>query len=82
MKIAILFDGASAFAESPDQEILGTVEAVSVSLSTEGNSVVLYGVHDLVVVARDGLVLVTTVDRSTDLKTLLDSLPAGLRDRK
>ena len=45
MKVAILFDGASAFAESPDQEILGTVEAVSVSLSTEGNSVVRIPVH-------------------------------------
>ena len=33
MKIAILFDGASAFAESPDQDILGTVEAVGVSLT-------------------------------------------------
>jgi len=45
VKVAILFDGASAFAESPDQEILGTVEAVSVSLSTEGNSVVRIPVH-------------------------------------
>ena len=45
MKVAILFDGASAFAESPDQEILGTVRAVAVSLTAEGNSVVRIPVH-------------------------------------
>ena len=45
MKIAILFDGASAEAETPDQEILGTVNAVSVSLTTEGNTVVRIPVH-------------------------------------
>jgi mannose-1-phosphate guanylyltransferase len=44
-----------------------------------GGAVVLYGVQDLVVVARDGLVLVTTVDKATDLKALLDSLPTDLR---
>jgi mannose-1-phosphate guanylyltransferase len=47
----------------------------------EDGRVVLYGVSDLVVVVRDGLVLVTTVDRSSDLKTLIDALPATLRDR-
>ncbi|MEP6832900.1 MAG: mannose-1-phosphate guanylyltransferase [Gemmatimonas sp.] len=46
---------------------------------SEGSAVVLYGVQDLVVVAREGLVLVTTVDKATDLKALLDSLPADLR---
>ncbi len=46
---------------------------------SEGSAVVLYGVQDLVVVARDGLVLVTTVDKATDLKALLDSLPGDLR---
>jgi len=45
----------------------------------EGSAVVLYGVQDLVVVAREGLVLVTTVEKATDLKALLDSLPAALR---
>lgn len=47
----------------------------------EGTEVVLYGVSDLVVVAKDGLVLVTTVDKSNDLKTLIDALPPELRDR-
>ena len=45
MKVAILFDGASAFAEFPDQEILGTVRAVTVALTAEGNSVVRIPVH-------------------------------------
>ena len=59
-----------------------------VAVASEGNvvhadegEVVLYGVSDLVVVVRDGLVLVTTVDRSSDLKTLIDALPAETRDR-
>lgn len=47
----------------------------------DGTQVVLYGVHDLVVVARDGLVMVTTRERAADLKTLLDALPADVRDR-
>lgn len=46
----------------------------------DGNSVVLYGVSDLVVVTRGGLTLVTTADKSADLKKLIDSLPAELRD--
>jgi mannose-1-phosphate guanylyltransferase len=44
----------------------------------DGMRIVLYGVDDLVVVAKDGLVLVTTVDKSSDLKTLIEALPAGL----
>jgi len=42
--------------------------------------VVMYGVSDLVVVVENGMVLVTTVDKSTDLKTLIDALPRGVRD--
>jgi len=45
VKIAILFDGASAFAETPDQEIISTVDAVAVSLTAEGNSIVRIPVH-------------------------------------
>jgi D-alanine-D-alanine ligase len=45
VKIAILFDGASAFAESPDQEILGTVRAVTIALTAEGNAIVRIPVH-------------------------------------
>jgi len=39
VKIAILFDGASAYATKPDQLILGTVEAIEQSLVAEGNEV-------------------------------------------
>src|SRR4051794_34138561 len=47
MKVAILFDGASAYATKPDQLILGTVEAIEQSLGTEGNEVGLIPVfHD------------------------------------
>jgi mannose-1-phosphate guanylyltransferase len=44
-----------------------------------GNDVVLYGVDDLVVVTCDGLTLVTTVDRASDLKSLIQSLPPAFR---
>jgi len=40
VKIAVLFDGASALAKSPDLLILGTVEAIERSLAAEGNHVV------------------------------------------
>ena len=46
----------------------------------EGSAVVLYGVSDLVVVVRDGVTLVTTVDRAHDLKTLVDELPPDLKE--
>jgi mannose-1-phosphate guanylyltransferase len=45
----------------------------------EGPSVVLYGVDDLVVVATNGVTLVTTVERAADLKSLLDALPDAVR---
>ena len=60
----------------------GDVHAVEASgnvVLAEGNTVVLFGVSDLVVVSRDGLTLVTTVDRSADLKSLVETLPASLR---
>jgi mannose-1-phosphate guanylyltransferase len=45
------------------------------------STVILYGVNDLVVVVENGTVLVTTTDRSSDLKTLMDALPKSVRDR-
>ena len=46
MKIAILFDGASAFATAtPDQLIVGTLDAIQASLVSEGNEVVQVPVH-------------------------------------
>jgi mannose-1-phosphate guanylyltransferase len=45
-----------------------------------GQRVVLYGVRDLVVIVRNGLSVVTTVDASADLKRLVESLPPDLRE--
>jgi mannose-1-phosphate guanylyltransferase len=62
----------------------GEVVAVASSgnvVHAEDSEVVLYGVSDLVVVVRGDLVLVTTVDRSSDLKTLIDALPGTMRER-
>ena len=62
----------------------GSVHALDASnnvVHAENQEVVLFGVNDLVVVAKDGVTLVTTVDRSADLKTLIDSLPRSLRER-
>jgi mannose-1-phosphate guanylyltransferase len=47
---------------------------------TEHNTVVTYGVSDTVVVTRNGLTLVTTVDKAADLKVLIDALPASVRE--
>ena len=58
------------------------VDARNNVVHAEGNEVVLYGVSDLVVVTRDGLTLVTTVDRAADLKQLIESLPSAVRDRE
>ena len=46
----------------------------------EGSTVVLYGVEDLVVVVRDGVTLVTTLERAADLKPLVEGLPPDLRE--
>jgi mannose-1-phosphate guanylyltransferase len=56
------------------------VESVGNVVHAEEGTVVLYGVTDLVVVMKAGVTLVTTTDRSADLKALLDSLPEALRD--
>ncbi len=48
-------------------------------IHAESSTVVLYGVDDLVVVARQGLVMVTTREKAADLKSLLDVLPVERR---
>ena len=58
------------------------VQASNNVVHSDGQTVVLYGVSDLVVVSKPGLTLVTTVDRAADLKTLLDTLPPEVRDRQ
>lgn len=64
--------------------VSGSVHAIDASNNVahaEGHQVVLYDVHDLVVVAREGVTLVTSVEASADLKRLLESLPSDLKDR-
>jgi mannose-1-phosphate guanylyltransferase len=56
-------------------------DATNNVVHAEGNAVVLFGVSDLVVVTRDGLTLVTTRDRSVDLKGLMESLPSDIQSR-
>ncbi len=61
----------------------GAVYAVDAGdnvVHADSGTVVLYGVHDLVVVTRAGLTLVTTRDRAADLKTLLERLPPEVRE--
>ncbi|MEO5903052.1 MAG: sugar phosphate nucleotidyltransferase [Gemmatimonadaceae bacterium] len=58
------------------------VESTGNVVHAEGNEVVLYGVSDLVVVTRDGLTLITTTERSADLKTLFETLPPEILDLK
>ncbi len=43
----------------------------------DSGQVVMYGVNDLVVVTRNGLTLVTTTERASDLKRLVESLSAN-----
>jgi hypothetical protein len=59
-----------------------TVDASDNVVHAPGQSVVLYGVSDLVVVVENGMVLVTTVERSTNLKQLIEALPRGVTDRR
>jgi mannose-1-phosphate guanylyltransferase len=62
--------------------IVHAVESVGNVVHADEGAVVLYGVKDLVVVTCDGMTLVTTTEKSADLKALLDSLPEELRDLK
>jgi mannose-1-phosphate guanylyltransferase len=43
----------------------------------DSGQVVMYGVNDLVVVTKNGLTMVTTTDRASDLKRLIESLSAA-----
>ena len=55
------------------------VDATSNVVHSESGTVVLYGVEKLLVVTLDGLTFVTTLDRASDLKPLLDALPGSMR---
>jgi mannose-1-phosphate guanylyltransferase len=62
--------------------VVHAVESVGNVVHADDGTVVLYGVSDLVVVTRAGLTLVTTTEKSADLKALLDALPEALRELK
>ncbi|MEO5817005.1 MAG: sugar phosphate nucleotidyltransferase [Gemmatimonadaceae bacterium] len=69
--------------DAHNNALLGRVhvlEAQGNVVHSDGGAVVLYGVSDLVVVSRDGLTLVTTIDKAADLKTLFESLPPEMRE--
>lgn len=69
--------------DSTSNATAGRVHAVDATenvVHADAGTVVLYGVHDLVVVTRPGLTLVTTRERAADLKALLERLPADVRD--
>jgi mannose-1-phosphate guanylyltransferase len=68
-------EGNATFGDAHVMDSRGNV------IHAESTAVVLFGVEGLVVVSRPGLTLVTTVDRSADLKTLVDSLPAAVKGR-
>jgi mannose-1-phosphate guanylyltransferase len=64
---------------------LGHVHAIDSSgnvAHAEAGDIVLFGVENLVVVQREGLTLVTTMERAADLKRLVEALPAAVRERR
>jgi len=73
----------SALSRVRPRDELGNVTTGSVFLldgcdnvvHADAGTVVMYGVDNLVVVARDGMILVTTTEKAADMKRLVDSLP-------
>lgn len=55
------------------------VECTGNVVHAEGPPVVLYGVSGMLVVTLAGLTFVTTLDRATELRPLLDALPDEIR---
>jgi len=55
------------------------VDATSNVVHAELGTVVAYGVSRLLIVTLPGLTFVTTIDRASDLKPLLDALPGSMR---
>lgn len=56
------------------------VDSTGNVVHAEGVPVVLYGVSGMLVVSLAGLTFVTTLDRASELKPLLDALPEELRN--
>ena len=79
----------SALGRVRDQDEFGNVTIGDVHMldcsdnvvHADGGRVVMYGVDKLVVVMHDGLTLVTTSEKATDLKRLVESLPESERGK-
>jgi mannose-1-phosphate guanylyltransferase len=69
-------NGNGAFGRTHFHEASGNI------VHAEASGVVLYGVSSLLVVSVDGLTFVTTVDKATDLRSLIESLPTEFRPRR
>jgi len=78
--------GALGRARAPDAAgnvLVGDAVASAASdcvVWADDGPVVLDGVHDLVIVRANGITLVTSRERSAQLKSLLETLPQRLRD--
>ncbi len=70
--------------DADDNVLSGETYAVearnNVLYATGDAKIVAYGVSDLVVVSRNGLTVVTTIEKSADLKSLVEALPDNLRN--
>jgi mannose-1-phosphate guanylyltransferase len=75
----------SALGRVRDKDEFGNVTSGSVHMldccdnivHVNSGKVVMYGVDNLVVVTHNGLTLVTTREKASDLKRLVESLPAA-----
>jgi len=69
---------SSANVTTGDAHLLDCADNV---VHADSGQVVMYGVNDLVVVTKNGLTLVTTTDKASDLKRLIESLSVGELER-
>jgi mannose-1-phosphate guanylyltransferase len=69
--------------DGADNAVIGdghVVEGRGNVVFAEGGPVVVFGVDNLVAVRTHGITLVTSRERAPDLKSLLDRLPASVRE--
>jgi hypothetical protein len=57
------------------------LDCVDNVVQTDSGRVAMYGDDNLVVVVHDGLTVVTTREKASDLKRLVESLPPGEKGR-
>ena len=79
-----MFQNRRAYQTPSGNAASGSVHSLDAEgnvVHAEGTDVVLFGVADLVVVASAKLTFVTSIDRASDIKTLVESLPREVRER-